>query len=709
MKIGIGNINSLQIGNRIEQTSRALARSFERLASGLRVSSPSDDSAAYSLGIRLDSQLRGIGAANQNINESLGLVNTATFALDQLQDLVLEMQQIARVGSDSDLTQSQREELQTSLSSLFVEFNRIRSSTEYGDFNLLDGSAGSLQFQVGAQAGDAFNLNLGQAQGVVASGSTDVVSIFGLGTFSGSLDTDAGTGELRTASGDIDNDGDIDYVIADVEEGELLVNSNDGSGSFSNSDTIATKQSSLQIELVDINRDGNLDMVESGANATNFYLGNGDGTFQAPTCINGAGGYFDLVDLDNDDNQDLVFQESGDDEVYIYLGESDGTFTAAQTIVLSGVRDLAPQFADFDNDNDLDLFVTTSDGLRIFENNGLGSFVETQSFSGLAQNQQLALGDFNGDGFVDFVVDDSDGGTLTQISLLLGNGDGTFTNGATITAAASQVDRVDLVADFDRDGDLDILVLDTDFRGEILYNNGDGTFVSGNIFLDSAAGLNFGEDGVDNAVVSDIDGDGDMDFIISGAFTSGAATDQAVAIYLNDGSGTLALDATYVSGFGTGTADAQLQSLIVEDLDGDGVTDVLGVYRDRNQTLAGGGFYALTQDTDSTTETFNYGVSVLNEFSAANLETVLDNVLSEIQSQRADVAAVHSRLSISLESNLLIAEDLSQARSNAIGIDIVDEVLESVTQQFLFDAQAAALSQSNLNSASVLVLLESLE
>src|SRR4051794_18084191 len=95
MKIGftIGSASSPQI--QLAKTSTAISRALNRLSTGLRVSSPSDDAPAFALGTRLDSQIRGLRMGIQNANEAKGMLETASSALSSQMDLIQRMRELA--------------------------------------------------------------------------------------------------------------------------------------------------------------------------------------------------------------------------------------------------------------------------------------------------------------------------------------------------------------------------------------------------------------------------------------------------------------------------------------------------------------------------------------------------------------------------------------------------------------------------------------
>ena len=253
------------------------------------------------------------------------------------------------------------------------------------------------------------------------------------------------------------------------------------------------RQTSIYAHLVtgDFNGDGKLDL----AAADGVQLGNGDGTFQPtsegfPVIANAQGVV--AGDFNGDGKLDLAIAISSPASVAILLGNGDGTF---QGPVVSDANPGAPQTivaADFNGDGKLDLAVThqlnsspADGGISVLLGNGDGTFqtpVALDVMSDVVPNT-LAVGDFNRDGVPDLVYAVNSTGQ-EQITYLQGRGDGTFLSPTRFPAGcmANQL----MAADLNGDAKLDLITLGamTDSLPAInggacvLLGNGDGTFQS---------------------------------------------------------------------------------------------------------------------------------------------------------------------------------------------------------------------------------------
>ncbi len=297
-----------------------------------------------------------------------------------------------------------------------------------------------------------------------------------------------------------------------------------------------------------------------------------------------------LVDLDGDGALDLVQPRNDRADptrrsLRLYRGRGDGTFEHAPAQVAwdDAANALAVAALDYDGDGDQDLFVAVDGGpSALYRNDGNWQLVDQAAEAGVAlpgvRAFSAAPADYDGDGDVDLYVgawnasapDHGDG--TSPNALLRNDGDGTFTD---VTDAAGVgchgwATLGAAFADFDGDGDLDLFVAN-DFFDACLYENlGDGTFAD----VAASAGVLHGAFNGMGVAVADLDGDDDLDLVV----TDDEVLDDSRgnAVYLNRGSGALAFDSAAVDlgldGLVTLAADWLVcwgVGLIDFDLDGD--------------------------------------------------------------------------------------------------------------------------------------------
>jgi hypothetical protein len=272
-----------------------------------------------------------------------------------------------------------------------------------------------------------------------------------------------------------------------------------GDGTFRPKTDFSTGVQSQDLAAGDFNSDGRADLAVSLINAQ-FSLalltGNGDGTFNAPVLFDNIGALDDspaivATDLNNDGRLDVVLAHMlacfagpcvATRNITVMLGLGDGTFQAPFEIdVGTGMSRIA--VGDFNSDGIKDLAICGNQAqVYILIGIGDGSFLKQPTMSLVADafgvdGTDIDVADLNGDTIQDLVVAIGLNGSRTAI--VLGNNDGTFQPARIITDAGLRVPQYTAVADFNRDGFVDLALSMADGTVglfQILNGNGDGTF-----------------------------------------------------------------------------------------------------------------------------------------------------------------------------------------------------------------------------------------
>ena len=307
-----------------------------------------------------------------------------------------------------------------------------------------------------------------------------------------------GSSAIAIATGDFNNDGFPDLAIAD-QSGNIQIFLGKGDGTFTAGASInpLDEGEGMGIEpslaTGDFNGDGNLDLVVNGHH---ILLGKGDGTFTVGAPVNNIyGTNAQVADFNHDGKADIVVF-TGDSDFQVLLGNGDGTFSNGPTTGSTG-GGIFFTVGDFNGDGIPDIAVTGGFGLgvQILLGNGDGSFTDGAIYlNGLGLDAGgLAVGDFTGDGKADLAVSDVMNHTIT---ILTGNGDGTFTVGTPIStgmpAGSGAYQGQVVAADFNGDGKTDVAVVieektTSDPSLSLLLGNGDGTFGAPSTFTATPA------------------------------------------------------------------------------------------------------------------------------------------------------------------------------------------------------------------------------
>ncbi|RTE66861.1 flagellin [Amphritea opalescens] len=165
MALGIQtNVASLNAQNNLSKSQSSLETSLERLSTGLRINSASDDAAGLAISDRMTSQINGLTQATRNANDAISLTQTAEGAMSESTNILQRMRELAIQSANDTNSASDRANLQKEVSQLQSELNRIADTTSFNGKNILDGTFTSAKFHVGAEADQTINVSIGSAR-----------------------------------------------------------------------------------------------------------------------------------------------------------------------------------------------------------------------------------------------------------------------------------------------------------------------------------------------------------------------------------------------------------------------------------------------------------------------------------------------------------------------------------------------------------------
>jgi hypothetical protein len=317
------------------------------------------------------------------------------------------------------------------------------------------------------------------------------------------------------AVGDFNHDGKLDLAVASscCPSGGISILLGRGDGTFLPAVDYPAGASPISIAAADFNHDGNLDLaVASQSGYIGVLLGNGDGTFQRAMQSPPVQTFEQFVtvgDFNGDGKPDLLALSLNNPCkcISVLLGNGDGTFQDAVITQPSfPVQTLG--VGDFNHDGKLDLATAgtfgASSSVNILLGNGNGTFKDGASYPGETSPQAIAVGDFSGDHNLDLAVSNLEG---VGISVMLGNGDGTFQKAVDYPV---EFPVYVTAADLNGDGKLDLIVVKSLLVSTgitIFMGNGDGTFQPGTFYP-------VGRDG-EYVGVGDFNGDGEPDLALA--------------------------------------------------------------------------------------------------------------------------------------------------------------------------------------------------
>ncbi|MCB9877826.1 MAG: flagellin FliC [Planctomycetes bacterium] len=186
------NIASINAQRNTAQVTSRLARNYQRLSTGLRISTAADDAAGLAISERLRSQVRSLSQASRNANDGISLVQVGEGALNEVSNILVRLRELAIQSANGSSSTADKNTIKEEFDSLVNEVNRIAQSTEFNGIKLLDGSASTVTFQVGintAAGVDQLNVSL----------------------------TPALTTSLGLSSVDVGSAGDTSYAIAQID------------------------------------------------------------------------------------------------------------------------------------------------------------------------------------------------------------------------------------------------------------------------------------------------------------------------------------------------------------------------------------------------------------------------------------------------------------------------------------------------------------
>ena len=202
------NIAAILTANALTQNQRVMSQAMERLSSGVRISSAADDAAGLAISSRLTSQIQGLDQAVRNANDATSMIQTADGAMVEVESMLQRMRELTVSAATGTNTIAELAILNTEFEALEAQIHSVSTDTQWNGRNILDGSLGEVDFQVGANASQTISITFADLNTDFGATEASQAGIDG----STSADLDIFTNLNVTAAGTTSGDETIDLA-----------------------------------------------------------------------------------------------------------------------------------------------------------------------------------------------------------------------------------------------------------------------------------------------------------------------------------------------------------------------------------------------------------------------------------------------------------------------------------------------------------------
>jgi len=675
------NVSSLNAQRQLNKAGMGLDQAMERLSSGSRINSAADDAAGLAISNRQTSQIRGLDQAVRNANDGISLIQTAEGALAESTNILQRMRELSIQSANGIYSDTDRATLDAEVSQLVSELDRIAQTTSFNGQNILDGSLGDIDLQVGAQSNQTIGFSIGAVD----------ADTLGMGSLSADVVSDeiaANFSTLSFSEQDVLINGQAIGAISTGSSVEDLVDSiNENVNGVTASTAVELTASSVGTGVV-------------GTTASVVTLTNNDGTTQSIQITN-TDSLEEYADAVNAGFGGRVSATIGDDGK-LSMSAEDARAIAITGTDTTGTDGSARAKIILTSDNGDDITIERGATGTMTDLNNLG-FRETDSGGviegvGLVANsnganEALTAGELTINGVV---IDHNDSNSLAKkvanindvsdqtgvtavayatmtidMTSFVATGAATTDNleingvavDLNLTNGASTEDVVTAFNSFSDETGVSARLLGTN----IVLESDQGAINISNASADTFFGSTSGIETVTKAFISS-----------AGAFTEGTAT-------MTTASG-------FVAEAGLKLTSENGNPISVELKDG---SDPARLGLRESNSLGEG--------------SFGTALSSISIDTAANAQkaiSVIDNALETVNDIRSDLGAVSNRLDFTISNLSNVSENTSAARSRIMDADFAAETAALSRSQVLQQASQAMLAQANSRPQQVLSLLQ---
>jgi flagellin len=658
------NVMSLNAQRQLNKSQLESNQAMERLASGLRINSAKDDAAGLGISTGMMSQIRGINQAVRNAGDGISMAQTAEGAMDEMTNILQRMRELSVQAANDTNSASNRASIQEEVDQLYNELDRIAGVTQFNGINLLDGSGGAANLQIGANTGESLSFTID----AVTTTDLNLNAVSGVGDLNG--------GRVSTSITMGTNTTTINGVTIDATEFAAAV-------SGDAAETMATA----------LNKKTGLTGVQ--ASAYNIVEGNAGGTgvlalgdlIVNGTTVSAAGSKQEIVDNINRDVSDVIAKLSSDGSIEL-SNDTGKTITITGTAASNAglVTDTYQGYVSLSSvgGDEIEIGLTsvgTADDLFAI---GFNVSEGSDKVTGAAISTSITVP--GASNVTTSEITASDGIQINGVDLGAVTGtsaadkafainaisDQTGVNATATTEVTFSADITAFATGFTINGvNITTLAGNTDLDTSITEINSSG--LQGVIASSSAEGFLVltSSSGQDIRIEADAN---NLNLVLGGTPSGAIASDQtfkgAITLEGQDGKDVI------VTSTAAAQSDAELGLAKL------GLTDQGG-----NETAVG------------------IGLSVTSVQNAEFSIERIDEALEKISGARGRLGAIQNRLGSTISNLENVSQNLSAANSRIRDADFAMETSKLSKTQILQQAGTSMLAQANASSQSVLSLL----
>ena len=210
------NTSALYSVNAARKTDRDMEASMQRLSTGLRITNAGDDASGAAISDRMTANIKGIEQSIRNAGDVISMAQVSEGALGEASSVLQRIRELAIQSASDVMSATERNYIQTEVSQLLSEFDRVTKDTTFNEINVLDGSFASRTFQIGIKKGESASVSIGSMR-------IDQIGSYEQSSDMDSTDFDLATGAKLVASASVANHVEADTITISGQLGSTNV------------------------------------------------------------------------------------------------------------------------------------------------------------------------------------------------------------------------------------------------------------------------------------------------------------------------------------------------------------------------------------------------------------------------------------------------------------------------------------------------------